>query len=155
IVVYTDVPRSISFSGSGFLATYQLGVAQCFLTCAPWMLRSAPCVLGASAGSLVAAAVVCEINLSEQLKAFPLGPLSPSVNVFHWLERVLHKYLPPDADRLSSGRLAVAVTRMTDGQQIVISEYHSKEDVVQVRSCLQFESRVCPRRKRTLQWRNR
>uniref|UniRef100_A0A672H2Y4 PNPLA domain-containing protein n=1 Tax=Salarias fasciatus TaxID=181472 RepID=A0A672H2Y4_SALFA len=112
IVVYTDVPRSISFSGSGFLATYQLGVAQCFLTCAPWMLRSAPCVLGASAGSLVAAAVVCEINLSEQLKAFPLGPLSPSVNVFHWLERVLHKYLPPDADRLSSGRLAVAVTHM-------------------------------------------
>ncbi|XP_029975311.1 patatin-like phospholipase domain-containing protein 1 [Salarias fasciatus] len=150
---YTDVPRSISFSGSGFLATYQLGVAQCFLTCAPWMLRSAPCVLGASAGSLVAAAVVCEINLiairdeligfARQLKAFPLGPLSPSVNVFHWLERVLHKYLPPDADRLSSGRLAVAVTRMTDGQQIVISEYHSKEDVVQALLCSCFVPGYC------------
>lgn len=60
-----EVPTSISFSGSGFMATYQLGVAQCFLNHVPWILRTAPTVLGASAGSLVAAAVVCEINLSK------------------------------------------------------------------------------------------
>lgn len=47
------------------MATYQLGVAQCFLNHAPWKIRSAPCVLGASAGSLVAAAVVCEVSLGE------------------------------------------------------------------------------------------
>lgn len=62
---YREVPPSISFSGSGFMATYQLGVAQCFLNYAPWILHTAPCVLGASAGSLVAAAVVCEISPSE------------------------------------------------------------------------------------------
>lgn len=62
---YREVPPSISFSGSGFLATYQLGVAQCLLTYTPWMLHTAPYVLGASAGSLVAAAVVCEMSPSE------------------------------------------------------------------------------------------
>lgn len=64
---YREVPRSISFSGSGFLATYQLGVAQCLLNHAPWILNTAPRVFGASAGSLVAAAVVCEMNLSKLL----------------------------------------------------------------------------------------
>jgi len=62
---YHEVPRDISFSGSGFLATYQLGVALCFLNYTPWILRSAPCILGSSAGSLIAAAVVCEVNLSK------------------------------------------------------------------------------------------
>lgn len=62
---YQDVPPSISFSGSGFMATYQLGVAQCLLNYAPWILHTAPCILGASAGSLVAAAVVCEMSLSK------------------------------------------------------------------------------------------
>lgn len=62
---YREVPPSISFSGSGFLATYQLGVAQCLLHYAPWMLRTAPYILGASAGSLVAAAVTCEISPCE------------------------------------------------------------------------------------------
>lgn len=64
---HREVPRSISFSGSGFLATYQLGVAQCLLTQTPWMLRTAPLVLGTSAGSLVAAAVVCEMSLGKWL----------------------------------------------------------------------------------------
>lgn len=62
---YREVPLSISFSGSGFLATYQLGVAQCLLNYAPGILRTAPFVVGASAGSLVAAAVVCEMSLSK------------------------------------------------------------------------------------------
>lgn len=59
------VPRDISFSGSGFLATYQLGVALCFFKYAPWILRSAVCILGASAGSLIATAVVCEMNMCK------------------------------------------------------------------------------------------
>lgn len=67
---YSKVPQSISFSGSGFMATYQLGVAQCFMNYAPWLLRTAPRVLGASAGSLVAAAVVCEVSLSKWITWF-------------------------------------------------------------------------------------
>lgn len=168
---YCEVPPSISFSGSGFMATYQLGVSQCLLNYAPWILRTAPCVLGASAGSLVAAAVVCEMSLSKrlylffinllllhiitvsdsnssisfigtirdemlnfvkQMKAFTLGPFNPSINVFHWLECILHKHVPSDAHQLANGRLFVSMTRLSDGKHIVMSEFQSKEDVVQV-----------------------
>lgn len=167
---YHEVPWDISFSGSGFLALYQLGVALCFLKNAPWILRSAPCILGASAGSLIAAAVICDMNLSEwrycsshiqrkrktrktvitlsscftvsirdemllfakRLIAMTLGPLNPSVNVFRWLETLLHKYLPSDAHRQASSRLGVAMTRLTDGKHVIMSEFQSKDEVVQV-----------------------
>ncbi|GAA6229511.1 patatin-like phospholipase domain-containing protein 2 isoform X1 [Lates japonicus] len=150
---YGEAPPSISFSGSGFMATYQLGVAQCFLTYTPWILRTAPCVLGASAGSLVAAAVVCEMSLitikdemlhfAKQMKTFTLGPFNPSINVFHWLERILCKYLPPDAHQLANGRLAVAMTRLIDGKHIVMSEFQSKDDVVQALLCSCFVPGYC------------
>ncbi|XP_060913172.1 patatin-like phospholipase domain-containing protein 2 [Labrus mixtus] len=150
---YPEGPPSISFSGSGFLSTYQLGVSQCFHNYAPWILRTAPCVLGASAGSLVAAAVVCEMNpvtireevltFAKQMKSFTLGPLNPSINVLKWLEGVLNKYLTSDAHILANGRLAVAMTRLTDGKLIIISEFHSKEDVVQALLCSCFVPGYC------------
>ncbi|XP_053173940.1 omega-hydroxyceramide transacylase [Scomber japonicus] len=150
---YREVPLSISFSGSGFLATYQLGVAQCLLNYAPRILHTAPFVVGASAGSLVAAAVVCEmslinirdemLNFAKQMKSFPLGPFNPSINVFHWLKNVLHKHLPSEAHQMASRRLAVAVTRLSDGKTSVISEFHSKEDVVQALLCSCFVPGYC------------
>ncbi|XP_068589365.1 omega-hydroxyceramide transacylase isoform X2 [Cebidichthys violaceus] len=150
---YREVPRSVSFSGSGFLATYQLGVAQCFLTYAPWILSTAPCVLGASAGSLVAAAVVCGMSMItirdemlyfvKQMKAFTFGPFNPSINVFHWLEHILYKHLPSDAHQLANGRLSVSMTRLSDGKHIVASEFQSKEDVVQALLCSCFVPVYC------------
>uniref|UniRef100_A0A8D2ZZ46 PNPLA domain-containing protein n=1 Tax=Scophthalmus maximus TaxID=52904 RepID=A0A8D2ZZ46_SCOMX len=128
---HVEVPPSISFSGSGFMATYQLGVAQCLLNYVPSIVRAAPFVLGASAGSLVAAM----IHFAKQMKAFRLGPFNPSINVFHWLECILNKYLPSDAHRLASGRLAVAMTRLSDGKHIVTTEFQSKEDVALLCSC--------------------
>ncbi|XP_072304672.1 patatin-like phospholipase domain-containing protein 4 [Eucyclogobius newberryi] len=150
---FRETPVPISFSGSGFMATYQLGVAQCLLNYAPWILKTAPCVFGASAGSLVAAAVVCEIDFvcirdemlhfAKQVKAFRLGPFNPSINVFHWLEHLLQKYVSDDAHKLACGRLAVAMTRLEDGKHIVITEYHSKEDIVQALLCSCFVPGYC------------
>lgn len=69
---------------------------------------------------------------AKQAKAFTWGIFNPSVNVFQWLERTMHKHLPSDAHQLANGRLGVAVTRLSDGKQVIISEFQSKEDVVQV-----------------------
>ncbi|XP_053705680.1 patatin-like phospholipase domain-containing protein 2 [Synchiropus splendidus] len=150
---YREVPSSISFSGSGFLATYQLGVAQCLQSQAPWILQSAPCVLGASAGSLVAAAVVCQmslpmirdemLNFAREMKAFTFGPLNPSINIFHWLEKILVQHLPHDAHQLASGRLVVGLTRMTDGEHVQVSDYRSKEDVIQALLCSCYVPGYC------------
>ncbi|XP_057678682.1 patatin-like phospholipase domain-containing protein 2 [Corythoichthys intestinalis] len=152
-VNFREAPSSISFSGSGFLSTYQIGVAQCFLQNAPWILHKAPRILGASAGSLVAAAVACEINLismrnemlnfAKVMKAFALGPFNPSVDILQWLKYVLYKNLPTDAHLLANGRLAVAMTRLDDGHYTVITEYQSKEDVVQALLCSCFVPGYC------------
>uniref|UniRef100_A0A3Q3WD30 PNPLA domain-containing protein n=1 Tax=Mola mola TaxID=94237 RepID=A0A3Q3WD30_MOLML len=111
---------------------YHVGVAQCLLNYAPWILRTAPCVLGASAGSLVAAAM---LHFAKQMKTFTLGPFNPSINVLHWLEFILHKHLPSNAHQLATGRLAVAVTRMTDRKPVIMSDFGSKEDVALLCSC--------------------
>ncbi|XP_032376633.1 patatin-like phospholipase domain-containing protein 2 isoform X2 [Etheostoma spectabile] len=150
---YREIPPSISFSGSGFMAIYQLGVSQCLLNYAPWILRTAPCVLGASAGSLVAAAVVCEMSLStirdemlnfaKQMKGFTFGPLNPSINVFHWLECILHKHVPSNAHQVANGRLFVSMTRLSDGKHIVMSEFQSKEDVIKALLCSCFVPVYC------------
>lgn len=72
------------------------------------------------------------LHFAKQMKAFTLGPFNPSINIFHWLKCILHKHLPSDAHQMANGHLAVAMTRLTDGKHTVISEFHSKEDVVQV-----------------------
>lgn len=66
------------------------------------------------------------------MKAFTLGPLNPSINIFNWLEVILRKHLPSDAHQLANGRLAVAMTRLTDSKLIIKSDFQSKEDVLQV-----------------------
>uniref|UniRef100_A0A3P8Z2Q2 PNPLA domain-containing protein n=1 Tax=Esox lucius TaxID=8010 RepID=A0A3P8Z2Q2_ESOLU len=125
-----DAPLSISFSGSGFLATYQLGVAQCLLNQAPWLLQTAPNIMGASAGSLVAAAVVCGSDLGETCLR---GPIQfQQGNVGGWIERLLRGFLPADAHIQANGRLLVGMTRIPDGQNILVSEFRSREDLVQV-----------------------
>lgn len=73
------------------------------------------------------------INFAKEVKSFTLGPLNPSIKFFHWLECILNKHLPSNAHQLANGRLAVTMTRLTDGEQILMSDFDSKEDVVQVR----------------------
>lgn len=63
----SGTPFSLSFSGSGFLALYQVGVVQSLLELAPELLKSACKVYGSSAGSLIAAAVVCGISLGKEI----------------------------------------------------------------------------------------
>lgn len=62
----SGAPFSLSFSGGGFLAIYEIGVIQGLLEQAPEILRSAPKVYGASSGSVIAAAVVCGLSLGKQ-----------------------------------------------------------------------------------------
>uniref|UniRef100_W5MX57 PNPLA domain-containing protein n=1 Tax=Lepisosteus oculatus TaxID=7918 RepID=W5MX57_LEPOC len=134
-------PFSISFSGSGFLAVYQLGAAQCLFDLAPGVIHAAPKVFGASAGSLAAAAVVCGANMEcmrdEMLatarasRKHLLGPLHPSFNVFKLLECCLHRSLPDNAHELATGRLYISMTRLMDGENILMSDFMSKEELVQ------------------------
>lgn len=81
------------------------------------------------------------LHFAKLMKTFTLGPFNPSINVFRWLERLLQKYIPPDAHQWANGRLAVATTRLTDGKHTLMSEFQSKEDVVQVSLLLQVHKK--------------
>lgn len=72
------------------------------------------------------------LSLAKEMKTFTLGPLNPSVNVFHRLEFILNNHIPSNAHQLANGRLAVAATRMADCKLTIISDFESKEDVINV-----------------------
>lgn len=40
--------------------------------------------------------------------------------------------LPDDAHKRVSGRLHISVTRVSDGKNVILSQFDSKEDLIQV-----------------------
>ncbi|OXB67201.1 hypothetical protein ASZ78_015842, partial [Callipepla squamata] len=142
-------PFSLSFSGSGFLALYQVGVVQSLLELAPELLKSACKVYGSSAGSLIAAAVVCGISLDDLKEVFYanarearktlLGPLSPKCSLLANIRTVLQRRLPEDSYQVASGRLHISLTRVVDGQNVMVSEFSSKEELIQVLNDIFFQ----------------
>ena len=62
-----------------------------------------------------------------------------------FLSRVLiAQVLPDDAHERVSGRLHISLTRVYDGKNVIVSEFSSKEDLLQVRffSILKTEART-------------
>lgn len=60
-----DTPHSISFSGSGFLSFYQAGAVDALRDLAPRMLDTAHRFAGTSAGAVIAALVICGIEMGK------------------------------------------------------------------------------------------
>ncbi|XP_063813373.1 omega-hydroxyceramide transacylase-like [Pseudophryne corroboree] len=146
-------PLCLSFSGSGFLSLYQIGAVKALLELAPELLKLAPKVYGASAGSLVAAAVVFNVDLDElrniicdaasEARKSILGPFLPSFNLLTILRKAMKDFLPDNAAQLATGRLHVALTRLSDGKTILVSDFKSKDEVIQALICSCFVPFYC------------
>lgn len=70
-----DTPHSISFSGSGFLSFYQAGAVDALRDLAPRMLDTAHRFAGTSAGAVIAALVICGIEMGKATVLGSLGSL--------------------------------------------------------------------------------
>lgn len=146
-------PLSLSFSASGFLILYQIGVVKALLDLAPEILKSAPKVYGASAGSLIAAAVVFRVNLDKLQKIILdaaiearktiFGPFFPTFHLQKILRKALLNFLPDNAHQIATGRLNVALTRLSNGKTILVSDFKSKEEVIQALLCSCFIPFYC------------
>ena len=133
---------NLSFAGCGFLGVYHLGVAACLSSHAPQFLKNVTAFAGASAGSLVAAVLATSaplnkcsdyvIDLTHDARKHPLGPFNPQFDLVGNLRRGLELYLPSNSHRVCSGRLFVSVTSLKDRKNVIISEFDSKEDLIQV-----------------------
>lgn len=62
------------------------------------------------------------------------GLLSRPGKILHILKDTLNKLLPVNAHQLVSGKLHVILTRVHDWRSVTVSEFATKEDLIQVRA---------------------
>ncbi|XP_060540120.1 patatin-like phospholipase domain-containing protein 2 isoform X1 [Pantherophis guttatus] len=144
---------SVSFAGCGFLGVYHIGVATCLQERVPRLLRDARCIYGASAGALAGAVLIgggslaqaCAdvFGLAKEARKRNLGPLHPSFNVIKIIRDSLCKNLPENSYKSLSGKLSISLTRVSDGENVLISDFNSKEEVVQALLCSSFVPVYC------------
>ena len=133
---------NLTFSGCGFLGIYHIGVMSCLKQNAAGFLRRVKCFGGASAGAFAAVGLVVDLDISEvaesvirlakRAKSLSLGPLHPSFQIVRTIHRAFEKMLPENAHELASGRLHISLTHVPDCQNVIISEFYSKEDLIEV-----------------------
>ncbi|KAK1121839.1 hypothetical protein K0M31_010150 [Melipona bicolor] len=130
---------NLSFAGCGFLGIYHVGVAVCFKKYAPHLLLDK--ISGASFGAIAACCLLCDLPLGEftsnilrvarEVRQRTLGPFSPSFNVQELLLESLQKHVPNDAHIRVNGKLHISLTRVYDGKNIIVSQFSSREDLLQ------------------------
>uniref|UniRef100_A0A8C8RHC1 PNPLA domain-containing protein n=1 Tax=Pelusios castaneus TaxID=367368 RepID=A0A8C8RHC1_9SAUR len=72
-----------------------------------------------------------------------LGPLSPGCNMLRTVQKGLYRMLPENSHQVASGRLHISLTRVIDGQNVMVSEFTSKEDLIQALICSCFVPIYC------------
>ncbi|XP_067655192.1 1-acylglycerol-3-phosphate O-acyltransferase Pnpla3-like [Haliotis asinina] len=138
---------SFSFSGCGFLGIYHIGVASCLREHAPHFFHEGK-LLGASAGAITACCFLCgtclgectsfTLRLATKARSRSLGPLHPSFAIDRILRDALWEVLPDNAHEIVSGRLFVSLTRVSDKKCVIVSEFDSKEELIQALLCSAF-----------------
>lgn len=70
--------------------------------------------------------------MSKEARKRFLGPLHPSFNLVKTIRGCLLKILPADSHEHTSGRLGISLTRVSDGKNVIIHHFSSKEELIQV-----------------------
>lgn len=144
--VINDHLSSISFAGCGFLCIYHVGVAAALRMFVPEELRSRWTLYGASSGSLVSALLLCAdtnsfgsaarllLENSAQARSFFYQPFK-ALDFKSVLLDGLEEILPADAHTICSGRLHISLTRMRDLRNVIVSEFASRQELIDAIIC--------------------
>uniref|UniRef100_A0AAY4CY73 triacylglycerol lipase n=1 Tax=Denticeps clupeoides TaxID=299321 RepID=A0AAY4CY73_9TELE len=144
---------NVSFAGCGFMAVYYVGVSCCLMERARGLLDNAAKISGASSGAITGAVIACRIpfvksceslmDMAREASKRNLSTLHPSFNLMRFVRDFLHRELPEDAHLLASGKLCVSLTRLTDGENVIASQFDSKEELIQAILCSCFFPVCC------------
>ncbi|XP_007421546.2 patatin-like phospholipase domain-containing protein 2, partial [Python bivittatus] len=83
------------------------------------------------------------MSLAKAARKRNLGPLHPSFNVMKIIRGGLCRNLPENCYQLLSEKLSISLTRVSDGENVLISDFNSKEEVVQALLCSSFVPIYC------------
>jgi len=133
---------NITFCGAGFLGIYHIGVVSCLKTHAKKLLDRIEHFGGCSAGGLAACMLICDIDLEEcvqfvmnqssKVHKSVLGPLSKDFDICNHIRKTCAKNLPSDAYQRASGQLFISLTRVSDLKNVIVSEFESNKDLIDV-----------------------
>ena len=73
------------------------------------------------------------LRIAVKARSRALGPIHPSFNLVMYLRDGLYDFLPDNAHELASGRLFISLTRVSDRKNVLISQFDTKDDLIQVR----------------------
>jgi hypothetical protein len=128
----------ISWAGSGIYFFWQLGAVQYLMN--KFHLSKVPMV-GASGGGFAAVLSACEVppeqvletayelSLKHNIWERPLGLMGTWGGL---VEQWLHDLLPADAAERCSGQVGIVVTQLPFCNQLSISEFQDKNDLINV-----------------------
>ena len=74
------------------------------------------------------------MHLASKVHGKFLGPLNPSFDQGRSIRNIFMRNLPKDAYKRACGKMHISLTRVSDWKNIVVSEYDSNEDLVDVSS---------------------
>ncbi|XP_034372866.1 1-acylglycerol-3-phosphate O-acyltransferase PNPLA3 isoform X1 [Arvicanthis niloticus] len=139
---------SLSFAGCGFLGFYHVGATLCLSERAPHLLRDARTFFGCSAGALHAVTFVCSLPLDHIMEILMdlvrkarrrnIGTFHPFFNINKCVRDGLQETLPDNVHQIISGKVYISLTRVSDGKNVLVSEFHSKDEVVDALVCSCF-----------------
>ncbi|XP_052604473.1 1-acylglycerol-3-phosphate O-acyltransferase PNPLA3 isoform X1 [Peromyscus californicus insignis] len=139
---------SLSFAGCGFLGFYHIGATLCLSERAPHLLGEARTFFGCSAGALHAVAFVCRLPLDQIMEILMdlvrkarrrnIGSLHPFFNINKCVRDGLQETLPDNVHQIISGKVYISLTRVSDGENVLVSDFHSKDEVVDALVCSCF-----------------
>ncbi|XP_072256401.1 patatin-like phospholipase domain-containing protein 2 isoform X2 [Pyxicephalus adspersus] len=83
------------------------------------------------------------MDVAKEARKRNLGPLHPSFNLVKILKNGLYRNLPENAHELASGKLCISLTRVSDGENVLVSEFSSKDELIQALICSAFVPIYC------------
>lgn len=74
----------------------------------------------------------------NEARSHSLGPFSPSFNIQASLLEGMSRHLPEDAHMRVNGKLHISLTRVYDGKNVIVSQFNSREDLLDALLCACF-----------------